>query len=77
MSVSSLSSFNAVSASGFDARVQSVAPLANGFSNVLVVQLRPLRQKRLLQLIDLCNLSLVDILPYHVRDTVVDNIQIR
>jgi len=28
-----------VSASGFDVRIQSVAPLANGFSNVLVVQL--------------------------------------
>ena len=42
------------------AGVHSVALLANGFSNVIVVQLGPLLQNSRLQLIDVCDLSLVD-----------------
>ena len=51
-----------VSASGFvTSCVQLVAPPASRFSNVLLVQLRAFLQKRLLQLIDICEFGRVSL----------------
>jgi len=51
--------------------MRALAPLASDFSNVLVVQLRPLLQKRLLQMIDVCDLSLVDFLLLYAAKSAV------